>query len=194
MQFFSFLQTKFLQVCCIQYETIFQMYVFLKTEIMLIPLLQAYATSNLPYFEISEDDHPLKIVGHARDHWWTLDFANAFVSLGVNSRAKLAPSPRTYARNGAPRRWLGDNIHFGLELRHFFKRSVTEDVVHNQCSINVLCVHDLAILMIKFEKNQSGGNHIHDPTFQYSGRECIFSNCISFIWTRVAITEKHVII
>jgi hypothetical protein len=36
-------------------------------------------------FEISEDDHP-RTVSHARDHWRTLDFANAFVSPGVNSR------------------------------------------------------------------------------------------------------------
>jgi hypothetical protein len=33
-----------------------------------------------PYFEIS-DDHPLNTIGHARDHWWTLDFANAFEKL-----------------------------------------------------------------------------------------------------------------
>jgi hypothetical protein len=36
-------------------------------------------------FEISEDDHP-SLVTNARDHWWTLDFANAFVSPSVNSR------------------------------------------------------------------------------------------------------------
>jgi hypothetical protein len=53
-------------------------------------------------FEISEDDHPLKFVGHARDIWWTLDFANAFVSPGVNSRGELVPS------HGASRRRLGD--------------------------------------------------------------------------------------
>jgi hypothetical protein len=46
------------------------------------------------------------LVTHARDHWWPLDFANAFVSPGVNSRGELIPSPRAYARNGAPRRWL----------------------------------------------------------------------------------------
>jgi hypothetical protein len=28
----------------------------------------------------------------ARDDWWTLDFANAFVSPGVNSRGELVPS------------------------------------------------------------------------------------------------------
>jgi hypothetical protein len=56
-------------------------------------------------FEISEDDHPPNtptlLDTHARDHWWTLDFANAFVSPGVNSRAELVPSPRAYARNGS---------------------------------------------------------------------------------------------
>jgi hypothetical protein len=50
---------------------------------------------------ISEDDHP-RTVNHARDHWWTLDFANAFVSPGVNSRRELVPS------HGASRRRLGD--------------------------------------------------------------------------------------
>jgi hypothetical protein len=47
-------------------------------------------------FEISEDDHPpntpKSLVTHARDTWWTLDFANAFVSSGVNSRGELEPS------------------------------------------------------------------------------------------------------
>jgi hypothetical protein len=53
-------------------------------------------------FEISEDDHP-RLVTHARDIWWTLDFANAFVSPGVNSRGELVPS------HGASRRRLGDD-------------------------------------------------------------------------------------
>jgi hypothetical protein len=52
-------------------------------------------------FEISEDDHPW-LVTHARDTWWTLDFPNAFVSPGVNSRGvgistlarRFAPSAR----------------------------------------------------------------------------------------------------
>jgi hypothetical protein len=42
-------------------------------------------------FEISEDDHQ-RLVTHARDIWWTLDSANAFVSPGVNSRGELVPS------------------------------------------------------------------------------------------------------
>jgi hypothetical protein len=41
-------------------------------------------------------------VTHARAHWWTLDFANAFVSPGVNSRGELVPS------HGASRRRFGD--------------------------------------------------------------------------------------
>jgi hypothetical protein len=44
------------------------------------------------------------LVTHARDHWWTLDFANASLSPRVNSRAELVPSPRANGRNGAPRR------------------------------------------------------------------------------------------
>jgi hypothetical protein len=53
-------------------------------------------------FEISEDDHP-SLVTHVRDNWRTLDFANALVSPGVNSRGELVPS------HGASRRRLGDN-------------------------------------------------------------------------------------
>jgi hypothetical protein len=53
-------------------------------------------------FEISEDDHP-SLVTHARDNWWTLDFANAFVFPCVNSRRELVPS------HVASRRRLGDN-------------------------------------------------------------------------------------
>jgi hypothetical protein len=77
----------------------FSKYMSFKIEILLIPLLQAINH----IFEISEDDHPLKIFGHARDHWWTLDFAKALVSPGVNSRGELVPS------HGASRRRLGDN-------------------------------------------------------------------------------------
>jgi hypothetical protein len=56
-------------------------------------------------FEISEDDHP-SLVTHARDIWWTLYSANAFVSPGVNSRGELVPS------RGASRRRLGDYIGY----------------------------------------------------------------------------------
>jgi hypothetical protein len=54
-------------------------------------------------FEISEDDHA-RTVTHARDIRWTLDFPNAFVSPGVNSRGELVPS------HGASRRRLGEKI------------------------------------------------------------------------------------
>jgi hypothetical protein len=59
-------------------------------------------------FEISEDDHPPNtpklLVNHTRDIRWTLDFANAFVSPGVNSWGELVPS------HGASRRRLGDDL------------------------------------------------------------------------------------
>jgi hypothetical protein len=45
-----------------------------------------------------------RTVTHARDHWRTLDFANAFVSTGVNSRAELVPSPREDAQGRRPER------------------------------------------------------------------------------------------
>jgi hypothetical protein len=68
---------------------------------LFIPLL---AKSHI--FEISEDDHQ-RLVTHARDHWWILNFANASLSPSVNSRAELVSSPQANARNDAPRRWLG---------------------------------------------------------------------------------------
>jgi hypothetical protein len=64
-----------------------------------------------PYFEISEMTTHTPI-NRARDIWWTLDFASAFFSPGVNSRAELVPSPRAYARNGAPRSWLGEYCEY----------------------------------------------------------------------------------
>jgi hypothetical protein len=60
-------------------------------------------------FEISEDDHP-SLVTDARTHWWTLDFANAFVSQGVNSRGELVPS------HGASSRRLGDYIEWNIQI------------------------------------------------------------------------------
>jgi hypothetical protein len=87
----------------------FSKYMSFKIEISLIPLLQAITH----IFEISEDDHPLKIVGHARDHWWTLDFANAFVSPGVNSRGELVPRPELTP--GMALRAVGS----GTNIKHF---------------------------------------------------------------------------
>jgi hypothetical protein len=48
-----------------------------------------------PYFwdQWGSPPTPTSLVTHARDNWWTIDFANAFVSPGVNSRGELVPSP-----------------------------------------------------------------------------------------------------
>jgi hypothetical protein len=79
-----------------------------------------------PYFEIS-DGHPqtqsTSLVS-AHDHWWTLDFANAFVSPGVNSRGELVPS------HGASRRRLGDysnSISIPRGLKSFMLKNCKVD-------------------------------------------------------------------
>jgi hypothetical protein len=56
-----------------------------------------------------------------------LDFASAFLSPGLNSRAELVHSPRAYARNGALRRLLGDKTT--REIPKDFIRSKTKDIV-----------------------------------------------------------------
>ena len=65
-----------------------------------------------PIFEIS-DDHPLNTVGHQTpaiiDELQT-SLMHQSVFPGVNRGVELVPLPRAYARNGAPRRWLGDKI------------------------------------------------------------------------------------
>jgi hypothetical protein len=77
-------------------------------------------------FEISEDDHP-HTVSHARDHWWTLDFANALVSPGVNSRGELVPS------HSASRRQLGDKygkmFYISLIILKA-QRNIKKDIFH----------------------------------------------------------------
>jgi hypothetical protein len=64
-----------------------------------------------PYFEMTTH------TPCARDIWWTLDLASAFLSPDVNSRLELVTSPRAYARNGAPlaRRWSGPD-DFEIEI------------------------------------------------------------------------------
>ena len=44
------------------------------------------------YFEISEMTTHTPM-NRTRDNWWTLDFASAFLSPGVNSRGELVPRP-----------------------------------------------------------------------------------------------------
>jgi hypothetical protein len=60
---------------------------------------------------------------HAYTHDTTLDFANAFLSPGVNRRAGLVPSPWADARNGASRRWLGDKIFIDLKISGSFEQA-----------------------------------------------------------------------
>jgi hypothetical protein len=92
-----------------------------------------WQTAIMPYFEISE------MTTHtpcARDIWWTLDFASAFLSPGVNSRTELVPSPRAYARNGAPRRWLGNKKRFIEEVindRTQVNRNVENEIRGSTC-------------------------------------------------------------
>jgi hypothetical protein len=72
-------------------------------------------------FEISEDDHP-RLVTHARDIWWTSNFANAFASPGINSRVELVPS------HGASRRLLGDEVVetlYWVAIKFWLKRKNT---------------------------------------------------------------------
>jgi hypothetical protein len=83
---------------------------------LLIPLL-----ANSHIFEISEDDHP-RLVTHARDHWWTLDFANASLSPGVNSGVEVVPSPRANVRSA-----VGSGMsfeQFGIIGRMLWPRKV----------------------------------------------------------------------
>ena len=61
------------------------------------------------------NDHPL-LVSHGGHTPGTLDFANAFLFPGVNSRTELVPSPRANARNGASRRWLGENTSLQVNM------------------------------------------------------------------------------
>jgi hypothetical protein len=89
-----------------------------------------------------------RTVTHARDHWWTLDFANAFVSPGVNSRAELVPSPRAYAQNDAPRRWLGDNELWFLLI------------ISNES--NTLCASQWACITDTFQIHQFSWKWISD--------------------------------
>lgn len=83
----------------------------------------------------------------ARDYWWTSDFANAFLSPGVNSRAELVPSPRAYARNGASRRWLGENCFcHRRNLRHkmslnYQRYSMNTVIVNLAISTELIDVH-----------------------------------------------------
>jgi hypothetical protein len=81
-----------------------------------ICLLKLKSCSSHPYKQsaiflrpVRMTTHSTTLVNHARDHWWTLDFANAFVSSGVNSRggiSTLAPGLRPERRSAPLARGL----------------------------------------------------------------------------------------
>jgi hypothetical protein len=81
-------------------ETIFQAFL----HVFFIQFFAFFTPGKQPYFEISEDDHPLNIVGDRRPRsLMNFRLGYAFVSPGVNSRGELVP-----ASHGASRRRLGD--------------------------------------------------------------------------------------
>jgi hypothetical protein len=91
-------------------------------------------------FEISEEDHP-RLVTHARDIWWTLDFANAFVSPGVNSRGGLVPS------HGASRRRLGDKgikgVYWSWNINLILTQAAYSQCLYIIYDINSFCFYIL---------------------------------------------------
>jgi hypothetical protein len=89
---------------------------FSKLSYMYFLYFPFFTPGRQPYFEISEMTTHTPM-NRARDIWWTLDFASAFLSPGVNSRGELVPSPGAYARNGE-RRWLRDN-NYNTLLRYY---------------------------------------------------------------------------
>jgi hypothetical protein len=97
LSMFTFKNSKRCTICYVKrFSKLSYMYFFI--------FFAFFTPGKQPYFEIS-DDHPPNTptsLVSARGHWRTLDFANAFVSPGVNSRGNLVPS------YGASRRRLGD--------------------------------------------------------------------------------------
>jgi hypothetical protein len=94
-------------------------------------------------FEISEDDHP-SLVTHARDNWWTLDFANAFVSPGVNSRGELVPSH-------------GSGITLNWKLSGTDAAILYQDILRaNLCSDEVpVCSDDFVVIKLILNRTYS---------------------------------------
>jgi hypothetical protein len=86
--------------------------------------------------------HPTPLVTHARDNWWTLDFANAFVSPDVNSRGELVPS------HGASRRRLGDKNIYKVSLYKAFCTEVKQTLLLDM-SVWTCFVPLLSILTIR---------------------------------------------
>jgi hypothetical protein len=78
------------------------------------------------------------LVSHARGHWWTLDFANAFVSPGVNSRGELLPS------HGASRRRLGDKVgtlqNNGTRITSIWRSDLLCAIIPSCACSNIVCM------------------------------------------------------
>jgi hypothetical protein len=82
-----------------------------------MPLKRALARTMASAFDDELRVTPRSLENHRKNQevdllctlFCALDFANAFVSPGVISRAELVPSLWAYARNDAPRRLLGEN-------------------------------------------------------------------------------------
>jgi hypothetical protein len=72
---------KFYNLLC---ETIYQAFLHVFFSFCLL-----HSWQTVVFWDQWDDTH----TPCARDHCWTLDFANAFLSPGVNSRAELVPSP-----------------------------------------------------------------------------------------------------
>jgi hypothetical protein len=124
---------KVLNLLC---ETIFQ--AFLHVFFILLPF-SLRAKSHI-LRSVRWPPTETRTVTHARDHWWTLDFANAFLSPLVNSRAEWVPSPRAYARNDASRRWLGDETRYKINK-----------LVHGKCFV----LHFRTCMLLSFHKAHS---------------------------------------
>ena len=102
---------------------------------------------------MTSDDHPPNTepctVTHARDHWWTLNFANAFLSPGVNSRAELVPS-------GMALRAVGSgNIKSLVEKIFVFAQS---NKVYD--SVTTLSEPALGSRLAIYQPNTSCWNHV----------------------------------
>ena len=99
---FLILNQYFYKCLCLKIEKRFTIcYVkwFSKPVHVFFYIVAFFTPGKQPHFEINDsDDHPPNTepctVTHPRNHWWTFDFtSNAFISLGVNSRAELVPLP-----------------------------------------------------------------------------------------------------
>jgi hypothetical protein len=125
-----------------------------KIEILLI---HSYTQSAIFLRSVRMTTHSRSsFVGHARDNWWTLDFANAFVSPGVNSRGELVPS------HGASRRRLGENSSTWLK-----NDPSDENIGEVILKINVVAKKSEKIKAKVYVNEHDFLSHIKPPTRQW---------------------------